>query len=91
VVSAPPSSVYEAVASWRNIVQLATRAEGEHGTLLGLTGDGNVLFAGTLSDECSDEISSWRDIVEIYIGSDLTIIGLKSDGTLVSYGLYYYQ
>ena len=91
VVSAPPSSVYEAVASWRNIVQLATRAEGEHGTLLGLTGDGNVLFAGTLSDECSDEISSWRDIVEIDIGSDLTILGLKSDGTLVSYGLYYYQ
>lgn len=53
---------------------------------LGVTTDGNIVFAGAeTGNKLKDDIKNWTDIVSI-AGSRQFIIGLRLDGTVVSSG-----
>lgn len=67
-----------AVASWKNVQELAAGAY----HLVGLTGDGRVLAAGDmLNSAVAAEIAGWREITAIACAGDATI-SLRRDGTV---------
>ncbi|MBN2840321.1 MAG: hypothetical protein JXP37_05120, partial [Coriobacteriia bacterium] len=72
--------VAAAVASWRDIVDVA--AGSEHA--VGLRADGTVVATGdNRYHQC--DVSGWTDIVQVAAGYDHTV-GLRSDGTVVAVG-----
>lgn len=69
---AEAQSMAEDVNTWTDVVSM-------DGIAMGLKADGTVVGV-----EYKNTLSKWTDIVAVYYGS--SVFGLKSDGTLVSYG-----
>lgn len=81
------SDVYDDVHEWTDIVDISG---GGVGHLAALKADGTVLISnrmrGMAKGENYDEVSQWTDIIAIS-KSPYNIMGLKSDGTVVTAGL----
>ena len=83
------------ISEWTDIVQVA------HGytVALGLKKDGTVVAVGS-NDKGQADVSGWTDIVQLAVfdsvstmdieGTEGFSVGIKSDGTLVATGQYYY-
>lgn len=83
------------ISEWTDIVQVA------HGytVALGLKKDGTVVAVGG-NDKGQADVSGWTDIVQLAVfdsvstmyieGTEGFSVGIKSDGTLVATGQYYY-
>lgn len=76
------------VSSWKNIAKIYAH---QYSTF-GITNDGRVIFVGKTFDAYNSDAkydfsdcTEWRDIVKLAISSR-TIIGLKSNGTVVALG-----
>ena len=76
----------EEVLTWNGIKALSVLQYGRGCFVAGLSADGKVRSAGeSFGDRGLVNVSSWKDIVKIEVGSD-HIVGLKSDGTVVAAG-----
>ena len=52
---------------------------------IGVNADGTIITAGLIADDKKNELSKWKDIKAISIGS-MHIVGLKENGTVVAAG-----
>lgn len=83
IVYAGENEDYKVLSNWNNIKKIYTSA---NSGIVGLKNDGTVVSLGY--DEYEEEdMSSWKDIVNIYANS-YNLAGLKSDGKMLYSGFF---
>ena len=67
------------VSNWTNIVSVVANGF----TTIGIKADGTVVATGYNEYGLCDKVQKWNDIVEIDIGDEYNVFGVKSDGSMV--------
>ena len=76
------------ITNWNEIIDVSAG----NSYLAALKKDGTVLTVGVSEDTKGEEeyVTEWNNIIAISQGNHDTLVGLKSDGTVVGCGLNYY-
>lgn len=67
------------VSNWTNIVSVVANGF----TTIGIKADGTVVATGYNKYGLCDKVQKWNDIIEVDIGDEYNVFGVKSDGSMV--------